>query len=1543
MKKRHWKAMRRICSIAIIIVTNSSLFLNQTRATVAIDQALNGPPARIAIGAGFWAHTLHGISVATDTLMSLLESCYLPGDAGTIHAPSGSPYPWQAAVPAGPFSFVNTSTGNLFTSVHIVDWESLGRDISFSIFHNSMVTTPDCVPGLPHGWRHSYSRKLYFPGNDKYYFITDEGNHIPLTKTSNSPPTLKSPAGIFFTAVYNSTTTEWKLTYRNQEVDYFDADGRLIRIANASGVQHTLNYSAPLASCNNQRRLLSISEGACGNTLELQYADCDTQDHETCCNDIDRDGCLRWIIAPDIGRDGAMTAREFEITTSHDAVTISRARRSGGAALHTATFYLTNHRIVDVIDFLGTPTHYDYDTDGSAYFMVQNYQTASPLITFYARTLYPHNTKMGPYPVVRTFEIIGHRTIPSQPLTEFCYDSGGRLISIIDPMGRQVVDQVWSSTYLLRTSTNVYGGDTRFLSYDANGNVTLMLEPNGAYWHYTYDAMSNLTSCTDPLGYVTSLQYNDATNPTKPTLIDGPGGSNMTLQWGSNTASDIGKLTQSVSPNGIYQEFVYGDSSTPSAGAGHLRARTFGRMPNGQSSLPIEDGFFLVDCTGNVTGSKKNTDNDVDPIDAYEDEEPLVYKPENQCSIDYDADGNPTSHCNYNCSDGPSGGPGSPDGPGGDQPSQPAHAYNGNNQPTRLQHYTQDFSSVRNEHAMVYDAYGRLALQDLDTQVSDGMGGWHTTNADSDLHKWIEHVYVDPSHEYVKSYDDDNGSYTWTYEYAVPASASEGGSNTPTPIERTVETDLAGRITAIYDPTTYNYTAFYAYNDSTTLPAIQEFKAGSNIITQYYVDESGQVVSIVHKDALGNEALAFQYKRDLRNRIILEKEYHNGVLHATTDYTYGSGHLTAADLDTGNFPEADKLYYNWFAAFPDQLNPSDPNRLVEVVRRGSEPLHHQLRYDSGGNRLALVESIDNNAGTGQPEDFHPFRITRYNYSKRPNVINMGPFYSFDPRHPAASAYGLGDPLPDSATIDSPYGTAMVTETWNDYNELGQDKLLSYRTHTLDPNTDTFVGRGSYAVYEYRKNGGDMGCRFIYDMDTHELKTTAFGYEKNRIESIQTQYTDWTDVPAGQFGIDWTAQDPVTGDYVLGAHGELEVFVYDIFGRRVGIQWCSLPDVFGAYDFDAFGDLNADCKFGVHSFNYIDGNIVERRGSQSYHNDTAYQTVSLYERGASGIMMRTFRNMEFDSQNDPPANEFCRMYMLHDAQGNVRGTMPESGTSVDYQEFDAFGNKIGSGSFMTCNGSESRLAAGRTQWRGAEGSMTDYNGDDIYQGVGTLGYGEWPEDHEQYTRETSGLVFMGARMYEPETGRFTQADVMHFDMNTVLTGQNNRWAYCENDPINMSDPSGQIAFGLVLAIAFGIGMIVGAVLQSQGVDVAGAAGALISALSSLLLGSDMRKVTNACGPPWLLAAGAGIRGYLRAMLMTMGVDMSVIGSFGAASGVTGAAVGAITAAFFLGLGIGGLLYDAFAMHHGDQDPMDASDAEPEFQDPRERGILIPIYA
>ena len=78
----------------------------------------------------------------------------------------------------------------------------------------------------------------------------------------------------------------------------------------------------------------------------------------------------------------------------------------------------------------------------------------------------------------------------------------------------------------------------------------------------------------------------------------------------------------------------------------------------------------------------------------------------------------------------------------------------------------------------------------------------------------------------------------------------------------------------------------------------------------------------------------------------------------------------------------------------------------------------------------------------------------------------------------------------------------------------------------------------------------------------------------------------------------------------------------------------------------------------------------------------------------------------------------------------------------------------------------------------------------------------------YWDAETGFYYLQSRYYDPATGRFLNADI-HINANGDLIGYN-MYAYCSNNPVMFTDPSGE-GFLTILAI-IGISAIVGSALS-----------------------------------------------------------------------------------------------------------------------------------
>lgn len=93
----------------------------------------------------------------------------------------------------------------------------------------------------------------------------------------------------------------------------------------------------------------------------------------------------------------------------------------------------------------------------------------------------------------------------------------------------------------------------------------------------------------------------------------------------------------------------------------------------------------------------------------------------------------------------------------------------------------------------------------------------------------------------------------------------------------------------------------------------------------------------------------------------------------------------------------------------------------------------------------------------------------------------------------------------------------------------------------------------------------------------------------------------------------------------------------------------------------------------------------------------------------------------------------------------------------------------------------------------------------------------------------GIIHMNGRIYDPQLGRFLQADPFIEDSTTL-----NRYTYVHNNPLSYNDPTGYLSWreGLSAAISIVGGIIIpGAGFTMQGLFTAMATGAAAGAVAS----------------------------------------------------------------------------------------------------------------
>jgi RHS repeat-associated protein len=140
-----------------------------------------------------------------------------------------------------------------------------------------------------------------------------------------------------------------------------------------------------------------------------------------------------------------------------------------------------------------------------------------------------------------------------------------------------------------------------------------------------------------------------------------------------------------------------------------------------------------------------------------------------------------------------------------------------------------------------------------------------------------------------------------------------------------------------------------------------------------------------------------------------------------------------------------------------------------------------------------------------------------------------------------------------------------------------------------------------------------------------------------------------------------------------------------------------------------------------------------------------------------------------------------------------------------------------------------------------------------------------ESHKFYDVEIN-MYYLNSRFYNPEIGRFINADGMLGDLGDIQS--TNMYSYCANNPVNRSDESGyfwNIIAGAALGFVIGFGVNLAIqVISGDEPDlsqalVAGVAGAVTGALAATGLGTGALALGNGLVSSAETAANTLIKG------------------------------------------------------------------------------------
>ena len=259
----------------------------------------------------------------------------------------------------------------------------------------------------------------------------------------------------------------------------------------------------------------------------------------------------------------------------------------------------------------------------------------------------------------------------------------------------------------------------------------------------------------------------------------------------------------------------------------------------------------------------------------------------------------------------------------------------------------------------------------------------------------------------------------------------------------------------------------------------------------------------------------------------------------------------------------------------------------------------------------------------------------------------------------------------------------------------------------------------------------------------------------------------------------------------------------------------------SYKYDANGMRTSKTVNGVKSqYQYVDGKLYyEKRGeNEMYFTYDSYGNLS---------MIHLYRD-----------GEVYTYYAVCNSRGDVKQLYTGNGNPRVEYKYDAWGNTV-----SVTNGDLVEI--------------TDSNDIGNLNPIRYRGY---------YWDSETNLYYLQSRYYDPTTMRFINAD--GYFSTGQGTNSHNMFAYCGNNPVMYSDPTGEFIGALVGGLIGGItGFITGGISAAlNGEDIA--AGMLSGALGGMAGGAVSGAIVEAfvspatsVGSAFLIGAGSGALGSL----------------------------------------------------------------------------------
>ena len=929
-------------------------------------------------------------------------------------------------------------------------------------------------------------------------------------------------------------------------------------------------------------------------------------------------------------------------------------------------------------------------------------------------------------------------TDPKGEQEQFEYDDDGNLVSYTDKRG-STTTYTYDGNGNRLSETNPLGKTTAY-TYDEKGNVLTITDPLGRITVNTYDASCNLLTTTDPEGHTTTSTFNEFGQVLTSQDQRGNITTNVYDVVGNlvevhnpdggvicQTFDEQNRRVASVDPEGNTTTFEYDD-------AGHLLRMTDPDNNTFNYSYDADGNQRTVtDPLGNVYESTYDSmGREHETID------PLGHA----ITYSYDGNGNQISKIDP-------------------QGNTASYEYD------ELNRLWKTVDPKGNATTKTFDAAGNVLTE------TDGCGKTTTHSYDAlgsvltdtdPCGSTIEHVY-DAAGQEIETIDARENSTHKTYDGCGRIkTVTDSQGNT-----LTFFYDECGNKTADQDP--QGNVTQYHYDNMNRLTQVVDPEGRT---TSYAYDHNGNRISVT--DGAGKTTT---YSYDGLNRLVSTRD----PLGDTTSYEYdqagrkssmtdGKGAVTTYDYDECSHlvketdPMGRETTYNYdecgrLSTKADSVGSAsytyDGNDNIEQAEYGGG-LVEAFTYD-GCNRPLMVTNSNSNIifsydGRGKVKTAAtPLATASYTYDADGNptqkVLTTSKAsrtftYAYDSRNQMISAASQGSSTtygynslgkistktyPNGIETNYGYDNSMTLSTLQ--IKKGPSSLKSYSIQSDGRANITGILEDGTDLTTYAY---DDASRLIGENSTHAGNVT-YTYDGAGNRLAKTVGTNTTNYNYNQ--ADELTSDSDGNAYTYNGRGELNRMVKG--SHQINFAWSGKGQLIGASDgasldlsftYDPLDRIHSMTDGGQISYEVHDSNVDKELLTL----DGSQNIVASCLSGADGLISATTPGgtsyFSYSPHNDTA--------LTTDTQGNI----------TEELHYDAWGN-------ITTT------------------SDLPYT----YLGL-----------HQKRTIHDLGIIKMGARYYQPATGRFISKDPLAGHDQVGIS--HNPYVYAYDDPVNLTDITGK---------------------------------------------------------------------------------------------------------------------------------------------------------